>query len=136
MIMSQFCIITGKEEPEINIEGIELLPFDESQQFVKKVIKHYRLPINETWLIADETGDTTDEIFSEASYRIASGDKFSQTRLGILIGCILKTKCRIIAWYASDFNDLDKINNPVELIDALYKKLPVGSGEIYIDYQQ
>ena len=77
----------------------------------------------------------SDNIFSEASYQISTGDTLSMTRLGILIGLLLKTKCRIIAWYASDYDDLDKVNNPVMLIDLLNKELPIGPGEIYIDYE-
>ena len=133
--MSQFCIISVKEKPEIDIKGIQLLPFDKSQALVQKVIKFYELPISDTWFIADETGDTSDNIFSEASYQISTGDTLSMTRLGILIGLLLKTKCRIIAWYASDYDDLDKVNNPVMLIDLLNKELPIGPGEIYIDYE-
>ncbi len=133
--MSQFCIITGTDKPEIEIEGIELLPLDGSQELYQEVIEHYRLPTNETWVVVDKTGNTIDEIFSEASNWIASGEKLCGIRLGEIIGCLLKTKCRIITWYGSEYYDLENINNPVELIDLLYKDLPVGSGEIYFDYK-
>jgi len=131
--MSQFIIITGKEKPSIDIEGVSVMKLSEVQSLINEVSEFYEFPPEETWVICDSGSDTCTDLFSEASYQLSAGDKLSKCNLGIILGELV-SKYDFVAWYGSEFEKLDQIDNPFNLYEHLEKELPVGAGEVYVEY--
>ena len=133
--MSQFLIVISENKPVTTVANITFVHTDEAQQVFSDAVDFYQIYPEHAWAVLDETGDTTDSIFASAGGDISQGNALSSTELGKLLGELIYSGAKLVTWYACDFEDLEKTTSVVELIELLNQKLPVGSGEIYVEYK-
>ena len=133
--MSQFLLVVSKSKPVTKLPNITFVPAFEAQQVFLDAASFYGIPDNNAWAVLDEAGDTTDDIFVCAATDLSQADELSKTDLGQLIGELVYLNSGLIGWYGGEFEDLDKIENIVELIEQIKRELPVGSGELYFKYK-
>lgn len=133
--MSQFLLAILKYKPKTKVSNITFVQAREAQPVFSDVVDYYRIEPSQAWAVLDETGDTTSNIFANAGLELSQGGSLSATELGILLGELLYVEARLVAWYACDYKNLEKTTNVVELIEYLNQELPVGSGEVYIEYR-
>jgi hypothetical protein len=133
--MSQFLLAILKERPVTKVENISFVKAVEAQSVFSDVVDYFGIDPTCAWAVLDESGDTTDSIFACAGMDLSQGDLLSSTRLGTLLGELLKEGAGLVAWYANDYKQLEEPKNVIELIEYLNKELPVGSGEVYFEYR-
>jgi hypothetical protein len=133
--MSQFLIAISKTEPVTCVQNITFVKASQAQRVFSDVVESLGIEPSHAWAVLDETGDTTDSIFASAGADLARGEAFSKTELGKLIGGLLYADCRLVAWYANDYKDLEKFISIVELVEYMNRELPVGSGDVYFEYR-
>ena len=133
--MSQFLLVVSESKPVTKVPNITFVSVAEAQQVFLDAASFYGVANNKAWSVLDETGDTTDAIFACAATDLSQADELSKTDLGHLIGELIYSNSGLIGWYGSEFEDLDKIENILELIEQIKRELPVGSGELYFKYK-
>ena len=133
--MSQFLIVISESKAGTTVPNITFVHTDETQQIFCDAVDYYQISPEHAWAVLDKTGDTTDSIFSDAGGDISQGNALSSTELGKLLGELIYSGAKLLAWYACEYDNLVKITNVIELIEILNKELPAGSGEIYVEYR-
>ncbi|WP_444914020.1 hypothetical protein [Microbulbifer sp. TRSA007] len=133
--MSQFLLAIIDLKPTTDVSDITFVPASEAQEVFGEVVDYYGIDQSHAWAVLDETGDTTDSIFSEAGLQLSQGDPLSSTQLGKLLGELIYKGAKFIAWYACEYQDLEQTDSVIDLIEILNKELPIGSGEIYVEYR-
>ncbi len=132
--MSQFLIAIWEFQPESKLSYLKFIPVEEAQPLFGEAAKYHNINLSEAWAVLDKNVDTTDELFYEASLELSQADKLSKTDLGILIGELLHSQTKMLAWYASNYKDVDLLSNAIELIELINAELPISSGEAYFYY--
>lgn len=133
--MSQFLIAISKSKPKTNVAAVTFVKASEAQSLFSEVAEYYGIDPLYAWAVLDDSGDTTDSIFACAGQALSEGDALSSTDLGVLLGELLYSGAGLIAWYSSDFQDLEKTNSVIEVVEYLNRDLPIGSGDIYFEYR-
>ena len=132
--MSQFLIAISESKPETKLSYLRFVPVEDAQAVFSDAAIYHDIDLSKAWAVLDESGDTSDEIFCDASLDLSQADELSKTDLGILIGELLHSQTQLLAWYACDYKDVDMLSSAVELIELINTELPRSSGEVYFYY--
>jgi hypothetical protein len=133
--MSQFLIAISKSKPKTKVSGVRFVKASKAQALFSEVAEYYGIEPSCAWAVLDESGDTTDSIFACAGQALSEGDALSSTDLGVLLGELLYSGAGLIAWYGSDFQDLEKTNSVIGFVEYLNRDLSIGSGDVYFEYR-
>lgn len=129
----QFLVISGRGVPKINIKDVKLSPFNMFSLLMLDVIRYHNFPERKTWVITDESSNSIDVLSLDATHQISNGLNLSETRLGALLGILVMAKCSFMAWTDNRYASLKDIDNPILLVDVVYKHL--DQGQLHINYK-
>ena len=134
--MSQFMFVVGKQVSLDDIWDIECVQVKDGDDFIQRASRDLvkESSLQECWFPQDKTSKCTDALFVEAQERLVFGAKIEATRLGILIGQIIRLHGSIILWYGDDWVDLPMISDSGLVLKNIQEQLREGSGEVYLRY--
>jgi len=134
--MSQFMFVVGKKVSLDDIWGIECVPVQEADDFIRRVSQELvsESELQDCWFPQDSVEKCTDALFIKAQERLVEGAKLEETRLGVLVGEIIRLGGSLILWYGDDWADLPRRSDSEQVLKDIQEQLLEGSGEVYLRY--
>jgi hypothetical protein len=128
--------IVGEKVSLDGIWDIECVWVKDGDDFIRRASRDLikESDILDCWFPQDSASKCTDALFIEAQELLVGGAKIEETRLGILIGEIMRLGGSLILWYGDDWADLPKASDSGQVLKKIEKQLLEGSGEVYLRY--
>lgn len=74
-----------------------------------------------------------DELMIDAQRALQNGDRLAATALYAVLAPIVATAARVVLWYASDFDDLERVSSADAFWEILERSIREPQAEAYID---